>query len=402
MSEEKTFYRLAPCSAYDVEGTESWLEDMAARGFVLSRDGFFLGAGIFEKSEPKKLRYRLEAAERKSTLLSDYDELPDEDALELSEKEGWQYVAMRGQFFIYRTQDENAVELNTDPQVQAMSLNKVRKAVIWNLIYWILWIFVLIPIVWRISPVLLMLELGLAKSLLTFAVVAFTLGFSARRVVLLCRLRKRLKSGQAVKRVKFRSKSALRYWLFHILGAGLTAAWAIVILAGFLNSASNENQIRLGEYTGELPFATMADFAPGGEYKREEMYFHGSNTVELRSNLFAPFAAEYHEIADITLSDGRKISGILNIGYYETASPFLARGAAKALYRKDRRDKYFSPIEVDIDGVEYFAAYYDMFPTVVIQDGCRVIRASFSQTGEEDALPLEYWAGILAESIRVK
>ena len=45
--ERKRAYRLAPCPAYDIEGTESWLEDMAEKGLVLSGDGFFCRGGVF-------------------------------------------------------------------------------------------------------------------------------------------------------------------------------------------------------------------------------------------------------------------------------------------------------------------------------------------------------------------
>ncbi len=33
-------WRFPPCPAYDVEGTESWLSDMAAQGLVLGKDAF--------------------------------------------------------------------------------------------------------------------------------------------------------------------------------------------------------------------------------------------------------------------------------------------------------------------------------------------------------------------------
>lgn len=86
MSEQKTSepryaYRLPPCPAYDVEATESWLSAMAQKGFVLTRDGFFLGFATFEKTQPQALRYRLEASEKKLAPLS--EDSPPEEAEEL-------------------------------------------------------------------------------------------------------------------------------------------------------------------------------------------------------------------------------------------------------------------------------------------------------------------------------
>ena len=54
-------FRLPPCPPYDVEATESWLEDMAAQGWMLEKDSIFLGVAAFDKAEPASVRYRLEA-----------------------------------------------------------------------------------------------------------------------------------------------------------------------------------------------------------------------------------------------------------------------------------------------------------------------------------------------------
>ena len=46
MAEEKLIYRLTPCPARDMDTMEAWLEDMAAQGLFLTKDGFFCGFGI--------------------------------------------------------------------------------------------------------------------------------------------------------------------------------------------------------------------------------------------------------------------------------------------------------------------------------------------------------------------
>ena len=96
---EKQCYRLPPCPDYDIEGTESWLSDMAASGLHLSRDGFFAGFAIFNKETPRAMRYRLDAAPKKAGLFAEGAE-PDEEAVSLSAASGWDYVTARGQFLI--------------------------------------------------------------------------------------------------------------------------------------------------------------------------------------------------------------------------------------------------------------------------------------------------------------
>ena len=89
--EVKYAWRFPPCPGYDVEATESWLQEMAAQGLILSTEGFCAGLGCFERGEPRRLRYRLEAAPKKPLD----EDGPDEEARSLSEAYGWQYVARR-------------------------------------------------------------------------------------------------------------------------------------------------------------------------------------------------------------------------------------------------------------------------------------------------------------------
>ena len=78
----------------------------------------------FECREPQEVRYRLEAAPKSTSMWSDdggYLEI------ELGEKYAWEYVANRKDFYIYRSMDPSTRELNTDPEVQALALNAVKK-----------------------------------------------------------------------------------------------------------------------------------------------------------------------------------------------------------------------------------------------------------------------------------
>ena len=131
-------WRFPPCPAYDVEATESWLQSMAAQGLHLSEDGFFAGFACFDRGEPKQTRYRLEAAPGAA------GEGPDEQARELTEAAGWRFTARRGDFLIYASDEPGGVELHTDPRVQALSLNLIRKRArrsVFSLIPWLLLCF---------------------------------------------------------------------------------------------------------------------------------------------------------------------------------------------------------------------------------------------------------------------
>ena len=61
MAEPKQVYRIPPCNSFDIPAMESWLEDMASKGYILAKDSFFMGTATFEVGTPRAIRYRLEA-----------------------------------------------------------------------------------------------------------------------------------------------------------------------------------------------------------------------------------------------------------------------------------------------------------------------------------------------------
>ena len=98
MSEEKKIHRshrLCPCNPMDIEGIQTWLEDMAQDGLILEKESVFFGFWSFEKSTPQKVLYRLEVVQGK--FLEDTD-TPQLDMLETAEAMGWEYVTKYAEF----------------------------------------------------------------------------------------------------------------------------------------------------------------------------------------------------------------------------------------------------------------------------------------------------------------
>ncbi len=98
---------------WQVEEIESWLGDMAARGWHFFRRGLL--TAVFTRGEPEQVRYRCEIAKKSS---------PDfQDRVEFYRQGGWEYVASDGHLQIFRTPGDSAIpEIHTDPQEQAGTL----------------------------------------------------------------------------------------------------------------------------------------------------------------------------------------------------------------------------------------------------------------------------------------
>lgn len=127
IKKEHPVYHLPPCSAYDVAGMESWLAVMAQKGLFLAKDGFFAGIAAFEKGKPQTIKYRLEAADKNTSIWSDGGGEPDLETIELEKKFDWEYVGKRGSFYIYRSCKIGERELSTNLEAQALAVNAVRK-----------------------------------------------------------------------------------------------------------------------------------------------------------------------------------------------------------------------------------------------------------------------------------
>lgn len=394
-------YRLPPCPAYDVEGMESWLSGLAQEGLFLARDGFFCGIATFERGNPRLAKYRLEAAQKSTSMWAEDGGEPDPEQVELSERYAWEYIAKRGDFYIYRSFEPGARELNTDPEVQALALDAVKKRRAREVLQLLIWITLYAACALH-GLLLTVIEVRTWFFLLTAGFVLWVIADSAAAFVHLGRLQKKLKSGLPLDTDKDWKKRTFRYRGKNLLQITLGIALVCIFLHNWSASVLDEDKVPLGEYTGELPFATMMDFA-GEEKDRSTMTGMGSgfNYVREWSDWLAPRCIEYSEHARVTLPDGHVLDGGLYIDYYETLSHSLAKTLAKEWLRADRSEKNFELMKTPELGADYTAAYYNNihFPTIILQKGTVAVRVSFYQTSENYTMDFEAWTALIADSI---
>ena len=388
-SSKKGAVRLIPCADYDIEGLQSYFGEMAAKGLHLKKDGIFAGFAAFERGEPRKARYRMDVKEKRNSIMDGDNGRPTDEQIELCDELGWEYVDSIGVFHVFRTYDASAPELNTDAALQSLAAKRVVRNQVSSVLclcFWLL-IYPLLKLDGMLLPTMFMV--GTDVMLLAFIIDIWWIVGSIARLVYLSRIKKRLEAGESiVRRVK---RSSARYIAPRIAFAVLAAVTVCLFITRW--SEADKGRIPLEEYTGELPFATIADIVPG-EY--EQLGFFGKDGVQVRSDMLAPVVIDYNERAQVITNGGRVFSGGLLIDYYETVSPRLARAAADELLLNARFKKGYEPIELADTGADMQAAYYDEvhMPTVILQKGSRVIKATLYQTGEY-TISMEEWAGKL-------
>ncbi len=409
----KYTYRLPPCPAYDVEGTERWLGDMAARGLLLAPDGFFLGFATFERRAPCAARYRLEAVPKIGMF--DESDAPAAEAVDLAAEYGWEYIGRRGEFYIYRTAREDARELNTDPRVQALAMKAVRSRQRWNLLDLLFWL-ILWPllqneaVVYR-SPMLTALTLGTWLTLFSIVMIVWLCSRAVVRAVMLERLYRKLSRGESAADQQTGTaeweKRAHRHRAVTVIRAALIAVWIGLLSVRLLNWMAESDEMSLKEYIGageDIPFATVQELAitQGMPASYRQTMSGWGNTVTAWRDVLSPVNIDFCEIAEVTLTDGRVIEGGLYVDYHETSAPWIAARIAREYHRLDRRDEDYKPLALDLPEADYAVAYLDALhmQTVVIQVGDRVIHASFHRYSNTAEIPLDAWARSLMQSIQ--
>ncbi len=396
----KRIYRLAPCPNYDLERTESWLQDMAKEGWFLTQDGFIFNVAVFESGTTSHtMRYRLEAAPKERSLWDSNNGEPDDEARELSETLGWKYICSRGQFYIYASSDPSAPELNTDPEVQALTIKLLKKRQrnnIFNFAFWLAF-YSLLSLGRYFFSALAVLDWWMLLSIALFLPVEAIINIKSVRY--LRNLQKRLENGQEPNHNTDWRKGKLTHRLLSGAYVILLTSLICSVFSTWSADILKEDRIKLQDYTDPIPFATMADFVEG-EFSYHNMGDH-TNFITARSTFFAPVLLEMHETGEISTADGQIYSGGLYVIYMECRYDWMAEIIAKELVAHGKKDyhrddfRYLELPELDVD---YSCGFSGIFPTVVIADGSKVISARYYQTGDEQ-IPLEVWTSTVADSL---
>lgn len=401
MSKEKrTVYRLSPCPLCDVEGMESWLTDMAKRGFMLSKDGFFAGIATFECTEPQNMRYRFDTALKTTSMWAEDGDEPDPESVDLNKKYGWEYITKCRYFYIYRTSNPDTRELNTDPQVQSLAVSKAHRSQLSITLAIFLFLFVL-PFI-KIFPELLltMIHMKTWVFLLGTAIFIWLFLDLLTTTLQLGRLQKKLKNGKTLKHFKDWKSRSRSYQCRKICQVGLIVAWICILLHTWSVSVTDEDTIALKDYAGIPPFVTFTDLIPGSSSYTPMLDDMGLNTVHEWSDWLAPVNYEWNEHAALKQANGTYVEGGLQINYHETLSPWVAKQLASEYYQQDRHNEHFELVECPELNVDYAVAYTGYFPTIIIQNDSKVIQASFYYHSSSDTISFEDWVTALADSIR--
>lgn len=364
----------------------------------LKDGGVFRGIAAFDRCEPEKVRYRLQPAQ-KGFVLYDNDG-PDDDEVELNSAFGWKYVAKYGSFHIYRADDIDAREMNTDPEVQAMAMNALHRGQRFNITWMSIWIILYLVLIFTSQPFLSMVNRG---SLISIALVLCVIIFIVTglvKAVSLYRLRKKILDGDSLGSGTNWKKGARIYTVKAAVGI---IAYVAIIVFGcmfILSDGVDRKQMPLSEYQGEVPFRTITDLASCSDIQKVDNVDDDVNTISKWSDILWPENYKVYEYGDVVYTDENICHGGLVITYHEAKNEWLADELYQAYVQRAKHQSDYEKIDMKIAGLDDVDAYWDGSESVIMRKGRRLIVASFYMSGENrHEGDLEEWADCIAESL---
>ena len=335
-------------------------------------------------------RYRLEPKRD----FGDTNEKPEKEMLELYEACGWEAVTDYNQFFIFRTQNEEAREIHTDSAVHAESIRKLLNRSVW---FYLFESFLVLSAIFRLvrEPFRYLVTFG------TVYTVSFGIILTAALAVMvlyLCQivgLYRRLKSRQPLEHNKPWRRGALWHRAGAVAFTLLYLLFVSVILTQCTATLAASGQ-KINDYPRDLPFVTIQDLYPEGEYNND-ISFGGYNQYTSYSRGTAPLNIEWREYATVVTPECEELEGALIVHYHETAGAWIAEGLAKEYLRTALRESRHTAMEAPDLDADYVAAYsLSGLPTLILQKGNIVVTASFT-IDDANGYPVEQWAELMLE-----
>ena len=312
-----TVKKWLPCSMWDFQGLEDWLNEQAAAGYALvDWPGFSdIGRIPFENDPTAPgARYRLEPVD---------DKLSRKERNELYAQMGWRYVTQIHRLYtVYRCDDPQAPELYTDPESLALTLKKLVKRQ-WIALFLVpLWIAVLLRDELHglfTAPAIIPMKIVLAADILLplYLVLLVLIGIEIllpiRRFVLFRRLRRQLSQGSIPKAGKRRYQEPTGFFLSLIL-VTLIVFWLVQSVSGRYDSQRLE-----GQENWNFPHITLADVLSPAQ----DLYLEAENG-SFQHSWLAPEQYRIYQKGIAVFTDGTRQTGSLTLRYIRTLSPVLA------------------------------------------------------------------------------
>jgi len=322
----KLVRKMIPVNVYDIAQTQSYLSNMASKGFFLKKLSTF---AYFEKGKPEETTYRLEPLMRN-------EKKPQEEQLVHYESYGWEYVCtITKAFHVYKTNKKDYIEIHTDPITQSYAFEYLNKNLKFSFIISILLLplatlMLLYSVFLHSQPVLFAVKYGNVTHKIMMLLFAF---FTIRQVIInkkkLSLLLKKLKTGTEMSH-KSSYKSSYTPYIFN----GLIIFFSILTIIISLFMVTSGWEMNISEYNNSIPTIQLADIERAQNFEIDKDRYK-SNHISYDWTELAPVLYEINErgiVADQMWEDqSGEYSPSLSTEYYQLRFGFLGEPLIKDL-----------------------------------------------------------------------
>lgn len=365
MGNQNKIRRFIPCSLYCTDKIESWLEEMAAEGYIFYTFSIFNYA-VFIKDAPKRIRYRLclKNAGKHET-----------DMLKIMQKYGWQSNGEVKKLEIYTADGTEIQGLENDCEAVEIQNKAIKYHSKQNTVSFFLMLLTFLMYVFLDDYGISAVRFGIGALLFPISMFLFIIIKHFTEITDVKTYKRIFENKES-----HNKRSGKTYNLLH---AAKFASLVIFIISFIILLSSNEigGNVRHSNYDNDekTPFAAIEEFLPDDALRKSEMQNEHSALYQKWSNSVSPVNYFWYENDIVTLSDGTTADLTLNVNYHETTSPILAKWVVYNYFLKDRLNKISSDVHklkgYDIDfGLYYQNQYYKV---VIAQKGNTVIKVEF-------------------------
>ena len=392
-TKERKIYRTLPCYRNDILAIEAWLEDMAAEGYMLKK---FNGTRVaFTEQEPMHVRYRLLLAP-KGGIMDVIDHLAkdtptaEENFIAVQEVNGWHHIARHGMFLVFVAKKAETPEPERDVQNE---LNKVLKNTRNSAItIGAIWMILLLHFFFKRELFLLnIIRIGTCFYLFLLLIIVYQIWEAISTHRIQKRFSYRIELDDWRDDTKYKRRNLLDSIASTLIIAGFIVLWLNVLFLAI------DKPNAFGK--ADVPFPLLADITP-----ELTPGVNGYLRVDKEFDILAPVIICTDE--NNALFDGgeRVFSGWMEIEYYETLSPWIARHLATeyayddgALHRRYGVGNKPEVQELHGLGVDYACTYETYVPVLILVEDNKIIHINFNNQNDTTFLTVDKLAPIYAD-----
>ena len=385
----KNVYRLLPCYKHDILAIETWLEDMAAEGYILKK--LKTGYAIFVMDEPVQMRYRLLPRVENSLINIGGTPTEEDQFIAVQQMTGWKHITQNGFYFVFATQDPSLPELERD--VSAIIKKTVKTCRNGAFVILFIWVSTFITLFCRGRLDLIsIIQVGTWVPLLMVLIAASQIidGFAAYR------LQKKFSTDIVSCDWRQDAKQYKRQNIWH----DISFALIIVFLSGAWGSVFYHWDKPKELSQADAPFPILEEIAPELSYNSDNIYYIANKKFDL----LAPVVMTVEEHGALYNGDEQVFAGTLYIDYYETISPWIANRIANEyiyedsfVWRKYKLGGEPNPVELNGLGVDYAYMQETHAPIVVLVEENVVIHIYYVNDADSDYINVDKLAHVYAE-----